>query len=163
LRIVLTDDQAAISFPIVIYLLATSVLVNKFIKFLPWNAFVQLGLDLALVILWLVAGILSKPDCQDLCKACTQFGQDNLDAGNENLYYVWSGSTFCECFISGSAFEKKMKLKRGDDIFGSVMSLEKRRTTKRPSSLKQSSKVASKMGFDWLMLYVNPLTFDDTR
>jgi hypothetical protein len=153
---VLTNKQAAISFPIVLYLLATSSLVNKFIRFLPWNRFIQLGLDVVLVILWIVAGALAKPECEDMCKACVQFGVENYDAGGGIFYGTFSGSTSCSCYLTGSGFDKKMKLKRGDDIFGSVMSLEKRKSRpSRPSKLKGSSKVASRQGFDWLMLYVD--------
>ena len=63
------DDQAVISFFVLIYFLLSTGPKPQ-LRLLPWFIFGQLGLDAFMFVLWLAAAASSSYSCNDLCNAC---------------------------------------------------------------------------------------------
>jgi hypothetical protein len=138
--------------PIIFYLLFTSWPLNKCLKCLPLNRWVQLILDGLSFGIWIAAGALSSYNCVDLCNACKAPG---ILLGGE--YQVEAGDLTCNCIIPG------MINKRSDISPAPLSPLVRRKKSSSHSSSSSSSHSSSHnshgskthMDVDWIMAYVS--------
>lgn len=112
---------------------------------LPWHVYCQLGLDAFLFVLWLAATAASNYACSSLCSACVTPVKDFYDG----LYDVWVGSLMCGC-ANGAYVPGLQNLKRKLEGRGTSSS-----TLNAGKESESASKMAAKLGFAALMMYVN--------
>ena len=142
------QTKAAITIPITLYLFFTTGPLAKIFKALPWSPWLQLGVDIFLFILWVAVGALSNYTCDDVCVACTPFGEEFGFSTYAGVIFV-DPIALCPCIIPATDNTGDFRRR---SLFSRASGHSHSGGSSSSSFTKSVEHFGAKVGLDWTML-----------